>query len=333
MNEEAFLTAILNDPTEPASWLALADWLDEHDDPCRAELLRLTRGLLQPGGEGRPAREERLRCLLAQGVRPCWPTLTSSVGMRLALVPAGTFLMGSPGDEEGRWDWEGPRHEVTISRSFYLGVYTVTQGQYERVTGTNPSLFPARCGWLDRKGQDTRELPVESVSWDLAVAFCRRLSKRPEEKRQGRVYRLPTEAEWEYACRGGRCSSTPFFFGHTLSSSLVTTCERMFEGGSGKDSNLDCTTAVGSYLPNAFGLYDMHGNVREWCADWFEAGYYAHSPTKDPKGPRSGRDRVVRGGSYEDSMGYCTSAHRASWPPDYADSNFGFRVALTASGG
>jgi uncharacterized protein (TIGR02996 family) len=320
MNEEAFLAAIAEDPAEPTAWLALADWLEEQGDP-RGELLRLTRTLLQPGGAQREMQEERLRFLLAQGVRPCWPTTTNSIGVQFALIPAGTFLMGSPRDEEGRYDDEGPQHEVTLSRPFWLGTYPVTQEQYEQVMGTNPSWFSARGkGKAKVKKQDTRSFPVENVSWEDAAAFCRKLSELPEEQRRGRVYRLPTEAEWEYACRGGASSSTPFSFGHTLSSAQAN-----FNGDLGR------TSTVGSYPANAFGLHDLHGNVWEWCQDWY--GPYPRSAVTDPTGPSEGSSRVLRGGSWNDDAAYCRASYRDSFGPSSRLDDLGFRLAAVPSGG
>ncbi len=197
MNEEAFLSAIAEDPAEPAAWLALADWLQERGDP-RGEVLHLTRRLLEPVVEYRYLLEERLQSLLMAGVRPCWPTATNSIGMKLALIPAGAFRMGSSGAEVGHQAHEGPQHEVAITRPFYLRVFQVMG------MGNNPSWFSGQGGGsAEVVGLDTRDFPVESVPWEEAQEFCRRLSQREEEWQQGRVYRLPTEAEWEYACR--RC--------------------------------------------------------------------------------------------------------------------------------
>ncbi len=328
MNEEAFLAAITEDPAEPTTWLALADWLEEHGDP-RGEVLRRTRGLLEPGGEQRAEREERLRRLLAEGVRPCWPTLTNSIGVKLALIPSGTFLMGSPESEADRQADEGPRHQVAISRPFYLGVFPVTQEQYERVTGVNPSWFSSQGGGsAEVHNQETRIFPVEQVSWEDAVAFCGQMSKMADEKRLGRVYRLPTEAEWEYSCRGGTCSSTPFFFGPSLSSTQANFNGRFPYGQAAKGPFLRHTTAVGSYPANAFGLFDMHGNIWEWCQDWYDPEYYANSPSVDPRGPPPGHARVRRGGSWNYNGRNCRCAFRhASY--DHSSNFIGFRVALT----
>src|SRR5262249_34305038 len=143
---------------------------------------------------------------------------TNSIGMKFVLIPAGTFLMGSPLDEAERRVDEH-HHEVEITRPFYMGMYPVTQEEYQRLMGENPSGFAAAGGGAAKvKKLDTRRHPVEDIYWEEAVTFCRKLSEQPEEKKNGRVYRLPTEAEWEYACRGGAKSSTPFYFGDSLSS-------------------------------------------------------------------------------------------------------------------
>src|SRR5262245_49693305 len=193
--EQTLLLALHADPSDAACWLALADWLEEDGQPRRAELLRLRLGL-QDAAPQRFEREQRLRQLLAEGVRPVVPKLTNSVGMELALIPAGTFWMGSPQGEPGRHSDEDPRHQVTLTRAFYLGVHPVTQGQHQAVTGRNPSHF--RTGGEGAplvRGMDTSSFPVERISWSDSVAFCRLLSELPAERAAGRVYRLPSEAE------------------------------------------------------------------------------------------------------------------------------------------
>jgi formylglycine-generating enzyme required for sulfatase activity len=171
---------------------------------------------------------------------------------------------------------------------------------------------------------------VEDVSWNDAVEFCEQLSEMPEEKRAGRVYRLPTEAEWEYACRGGASSSKPFSFGDSLSSTQANFDGNYPYGGADKGPYLARTTRVGSYEANAFGLYDMHGNVWEWCADWYDQNYYKDSPRNDPKGPATSTSRVLRGGSWLDVGRVCRAAFRYDFEP--GDRNFiiGFRVVLVA---
>jgi formylglycine-generating enzyme required for sulfatase activity len=223
--------------------------------------------------------------------------------------------MGSPKDEKGRKDDED-QHEVEITRPFYMGACEVTQEEYVKVTGKNPSHFSGTGGGKFKvKGLDTRRFPVEDVSWDQATAFCKKLSELPEEKKSGRYYRLPTEAEWEYACRGGATSPFPFHFGDSLAPSQAN-----------YDGRLKRTSAVASYGPNAFGLYDMHGNVWEWCADWYDRNYYKNSPVKDPAGPAAGGRRVLRGGSSDDPALTCRSAVRDYFSPAYHKYTIGFRV-------
>ncbi len=243
-------------------------------------------------------------------------TIVNSIGMKLVLIPKGTFRMGSPIAEEGREDKEA-QHDVTISKNYYLGATEVTQGQYEKVMGTNPSNFPKR---VTRKS-DRSMYPVELVSWEDAVDFCKKLSELPEEKEAGRVYRLPTEAEWECACRAG--SKTAFEFGES-SESLG---EFAWFGG---NSNTQ-THPVGEKKPNASGLHDMHGNVWEWCSDWY--GDYPKGAVSDPTGPSEGSLRVVRGGSWRDGAADCRSAFRGWVDPSLRNSSaaFGFRIALSQS--
>jgi formylglycine-generating enzyme len=196
----------------------------------------------------------------------------------------------------------------------------VTQREFERVMGTNPSLFTK-----DQRGGPG--YPVEQVSWDEAAEFCRRLSLLLEERKAGHRYTLPTEAEWEYACRAG--TVTPFAFGHNLG---LSSTQANFDGtrpyGSAEvGPYLERTSKVGSYPANAWGLYDMHGNVWEWCQDWYAEGYDLASEV-DPTGPVHGSQRVLRGGSWNNSGFICRSARRNKYAPDFRNSNIGFRVAL-----
>ena len=167
------------------------------------------------------------------------------------------------------------------------------------------------------EGMDTGRFPAERVSWDKAVEFCRRLSEMPEEKKAGRNYRLPTEAEWEYACRGGATSYTLYHFGNHLAATQANF-----------NSQLNRTTAVGSYPANAWGLFDMHGNVWEWCQDWYDE--YDLSVTTDPQGPRSGTARVLRGGSWGSKARGCRAACRNGGTPGMRNNAWGFRVVLRA---
>ena len=235
-------------------------------------------------------------------------SITNSIGMKLVLIPAGTFTMGSPVGEVGRFPGETP-HEVTISKSYYLCANEVTQGEYEKVMGNNPSEF---------KGAKN---PVEMVNWEDAVSFCAKLSEVPEEKAAGRVYRLPTEAEWEYACRAG--STTSYSFGETAES--LGEYGWFGEGREGK------THPVGLKKPNRWGLYDMHGNVWEWCQDW-DADFPPDAST-DPQGPNGGTFRVFRGGCWNHDAVSGRSAKRygRGLDPSFRYFIFGFRVALSPS--
>ncbi len=214
--------------------------------------------------------------------------ITNTINMKLAYIPAGEFVMGSPSNEANRNSDEGPQHRVKISREFYMGICEVTQAQYKAVIGSNPSNF---------KGDN---LPVEGVSWNDAVDFCKKLSQK-----EGKTYRLPTEAEWEYACRAG--STTRFYFGD--SDSMLGDYGWYVENFGGQ------THPVGQKKPNAFGLYDMQGNVDEWCSDWYLKNYYSQSPEVDPQGPSSGEDRVLRGGSWFGDTEFCRSACRGCVKP------------------
>ncbi len=250
--------------------------------------------------------------------------ITNSIGMKLALIPAGKFTMGSPKTPAGFWQGED-EHEVAITEPFYLGVYEVTQEEYQKVMGINPSYYSARGGGKDKVvGQDTTRFPVEAVTWLDARLFCRKLAERPEEKERGRQYRLPTEAEWEYSCRAGTTSTaaTTFHFGDAL----VRTQANF-------GNHLGRTTKVGSYEPNHFGLHDMHGNVSEWCADWLAGDYYQNSPREDPLGPGAGVHRVVRGGSWSFSAEDCRATKRVGNMPVNRHDTLGFRVVCVPAPG
>jgi uncharacterized protein (TIGR02996 family) len=327
--EQTLLRAIHASPTDDLAWLALADWLEEEGDP-RAELLRLQQQLR--GEMAEPERftlEQRARDLLAGGVRPCVPIVVNSIGMQLALIRPGGFWMGSPRDEKDRYEDESPRHWVEITRPFYLGVFQVTQQQYQAVRKQNPSHFCRTGRGADRvRRLDTSDFPVDSVSWEEALLFCSALSNRAAEKKAGRSYHLPTEAQWEYACRAGTAWSDPFHFGESLSSRQANFDGQNPYGGARRGRSLRRTCRVGSYTPNAFGLYDMHGNVWEWCQDWFDVNYYAVSPKKDPEGPAEGEDRILRGGSFFYIASSCRAAIRFGRPENERSNLDGFRVAM-----
>jgi formylglycine-generating enzyme required for sulfatase activity len=261
---------------------------------------------------------------------------TNSLGMKLVLIPEGRFQMGAPIGEMDECEDE-LQHDVTISQNYYLGMTQVTQGQYEKVMGDNPSRFQG----CEVDGRDSSAFPVEQVSWDDVVEFCKKLSELPEEKKSGRVYRLPTEAEWEYACRAG--SNTAYCFGNNEES----LCDyAWFEDNSGYQ-----THPVGEKKPNAWGLYDMHGNVWELCSDWYD--YYIEGAVIDPSGPSEGRFsrqlyygvapidpshppdgpyRVYRGGCNGCEAKYCRSACRYGEDPSERREDLGFRVAMNFSG-
>lgn len=265
----------------------------------------------------------------AQKTPPTSPktALTNAIGMELAAIPAGEFLMGSlDSDTKANAD-EKPQHLVKITTPFFIGVYEVTQEEYEKVMGANPSFF-AKTGRGPEKvaGLDTRRFPVEFIRAELADAFCKKLSDLPEEKAAGRVYRLPTEAEWEYACRAG--GSTSFHYGDSLSSLQANFNGNFPSPDAGKGPYIARPIPVGSYEPNEFGLYDMHGNVSEWCLDNYHDDFYKNSPTEDPLDEGSSGDRTVRGGSWGSDANNCRSRHRYNVLPVRRYQSRGFRVVM-----
>jgi formylglycine-generating enzyme required for sulfatase activity len=253
-------------------------------------------------------------------------SFVNSIGMKLVRIPAGTFLMGSPASEAGHYDNE-TQHHVTLTRDFYLGTTVVTQGEYEQVMGMNPSYFSAGGGGRGKiNGMYTSRFPVEQVSWGDAVEYCRRLSALATEHAAGRVYRLPTEAEWEYACRAG--TATPFHFGSQLTSRQANFNGNHPYGITTTGPYLERTATVGSYGCNGYGLFDMHGNVWEWCSDWY--GDYTAPAQVDPLGAAAGSGRVNRGGGWSNYARDCRSALRGRNTPGNRDDNLGFRVALSS---
>ncbi len=231
--------------------------------------------------------------------------IVDSIGMRLVLIPTGSFNMGSPEEEAGRRSNE-TLHKVTISESFYLGQFEVTQDEYEKVMGTNPSSI---------KGA---KHPVETLCWEDAVSFCKKLSELPEEKAAGRVYRLPTEAEWEYACRAS--SETPYSFGDSA--------ELLRDHTWYAENSQNQHHPAGQKKSNRWGLYDMHGNVYEWCDDWYD---YPSRSVGDPQGPIRGSERVIRGGSWVvANESHFRSAHRSTYVPTDRSPMLGFRVVFNA---
>jgi formylglycine-generating enzyme required for sulfatase activity len=250
---------------------------------------------------------------------------TNSIGMKFVLIPPGEFEMGSSLEDVDRLvsrarqqnlpQWyadcissEAPRHRVRLTRAFYLGLCEVTQAQYQRVAGSNPSGF-------QESGPDA---PVESVSWEEAAGFCRLLSDMPGEKGSAGRYGLPTEAQWEYAARAG--TTTAWSFGDDVAA--------LSDHAWWSLNSERKTHSVGLKKPNAFGLLDVHGNVFEWCADWHSEEYYENSALADPTGPASGESRVLRGGSWSgDDPNLFRCAYRLNYPADYRSPGYGFRVA------
>jgi uncharacterized protein (TIGR02996 family) len=301
MQEKAFIDAILTEPDDHVSRLAFADWLSERDDP----------------------REAFVR---AQG--ELGPSIHTRAGGKMVPIPAGGFTMGSPDDEPFR-DPDERAHPVELTRHFYLGAGPVTVGEFRKFhldthyqtaalrsigLGWNAaagrwehrsSYFWANPGW--EQGDDE---PAVCLAWDDAVAYCRWLSDA-----DGREYRLPTEAEWEYACRAG--TTTPFNFGADLLPAQANYDHRYryamgVTGGDGPGR----TTPVGKYPANAFGLYDMHGNAWEWCSDWYDMTHFDTTRRRrDPPGARAGRDRVLRGGAWCVGARDCRSALRRCGDP------------------
>lgn len=219
--------------------------------------------------------------------------------IRLVLIPAGEFDMGSPPSEEARENDEGPVRRIKIGTPFYIGRCEVTQAQWKAVMGHARSNF---------KGPD---FPVDGIRWAEAVEFCKRLGEREPE-----TFRLPTEAEWEYACRAG--STTPYSFGDDAPFLVEHAWFNSNSGGK--------THPVGQKASNAFGLHDMHGNVWEWCSDWYAE--YLSGSTVDPMGPPEGSSRILRGGSWFCTPGPCRSANRGWNTPHIQDDDVGFRVVM-----
>jgi len=277
--------------------------------------------------------------------------ITNFLHMKFVLVPKGSFIMGGRelpeevvkkgGGKVVELLREHPTHRVEITRSYYLQTTEVTveafkafveatsyitgaeldgyswvwEGKWEKVSGAywRFPVGPFRSVRLEKLH------PVVHVSWYDAVAFCKWLSFM-----DGKVYRLPTEAEWEYACRAG--TETPFFFGDTISTEEANYDGNFTYGAGSKGVYRNKTTPVGSFPPNAWGLHDMHGNVWEWCSDWFDAEYYGYSLLKNPKGPEIGKARVLRGGSWYNYPRILRCAIRFGKSPGFQDGNLGFRV-------
>ena len=281
---------------------------------------------------------------------------TNSVGMRFRLISAGEFLMRnsnsldamakeSPSNRPASFDEEYPQHKVTITGPIFMGTTEVTQGHYEKVMGENPSWFaanrkPSRFSPKDNPvyGKSTSDFPVENVSWNDATRFCERLSAKEEK-----TYRLPTGEEWEYACRAGTTTTYSFgddgtqlgeyaWFGDNSGEQLIDVSDASLQHPldfvSALSSNCCRTHPVATKKPNAWGLYDMHGNVLEWCSD---TGVKRDATKNDPIGPTTDLARVCRGGCWAWDELCCRSAYRHQERPGFRSSLLGFRVVLVPS--
>ena len=233
--------------------------------------------------------------------------LPDSTALEMVYIPAGTYMMGSPTDELSRHNDEGPLRKVTISKGFYLGKYELTQAQWKAITGSNPSVF--------RNVQQAEDHPVDNVSWNDAHDYIAKLNTLNLG-----AFRLPTEAEWEYACRAG--TSTRYYWGADSSDQQVYNYAWAFPQSEGRSH------PVGLKKPNAWNLYDMCGNVWEWCQDW-RTSSYSTSDTVDPTGTPVGTKKIYRGGSWFNKPSTLRSANRNGHPPDTGGgANSGFRLLM-----
>jgi eukaryotic-like serine/threonine-protein kinase len=266
--------------------------------------------------------------------------ITNVFGMEFVLIRPGKFWMGSTDEEvreafqnnkkynsNAQLEWytrEQPKHEVEITKPFWVGKYQVTQKQWrDAVAGLRKVDLDLNAAPSNFKGDD---LPVERVSWN----DCSEMIKRLNASGEGFVYDLPTEAEWEYACRAG--TTTPYWFGETITPDDVNYNGQYPFGTASPGLHRGKTIPVGSLKkPNAWGLHDMHGNVLEWCRDWFGQEYYQDAPSQDPEGPKQGEYKVLRGGSWDSSAVNCRSAVRYRYVPDYRDSGVGFRCVIRSA--
>ncbi len=241
--------------------------------------------------------------------------LGNGTSLEMIEIPSGEFFMGSPTGEEGQDDDESPQHKVNI-KSFFIGKFVITQSQYQEIMGKNPSHFPGEMR------------PVERISWYDANEFCQKLTEKT-----GRTYRLPSEAEWEYACRAR--TSSPFYFGETITTNLANYDGNSTYANGPKSKYRQETTEVGSFPPNAFGLYDMHGNIWEWCEDTRHERYHGAPNTGsawvESDGDNDNRSRVLRGGSWYINPVFCRSAYRFDRSPASMEYDVGFRVVCSVS--
>ncbi|MFO0810192.1 MAG: SUMF1/EgtB/PvdO family nonheme iron enzyme [Gemmataceae bacterium] len=260
---------------------------------------------------------------LASGLKAGQPLvpdldLGGGVTMKFVFIPSGEFLMGAPDGEKDAEDGEKPQHWVRITKGFYMGIFEVTQEQYEAVMAANPSSHK-----VHNTNLDTRQFPVENVSWENADRFCDKLTLKT-----GKRIALPTDAEWEYACRAG--TTTPFHWGTSLNGTQANCLGEHPYATTAKGPSLRRPCKVGSYEPNPWGLYDMHGNVFEWCRDCYDPDFYKkHTLFVDPFNQADGW-RVVRSGGYGSGGVGCRAALRHGVTPWEHYGHVGFRVLCRA---
>jgi len=266
--------------------------------------------LIAVGCDDSTETEQPVEHPVEQPTEPAKESITNTLDMTFNKIPAGTFLMGSPESEPYREDVE-TQHKVTISKEFYMQTTVVTQGQWTAVMGTEPW----KGHFFSKLLKEGANYPAVYVNWDEAVAYCKKLSKQ-----EGNRYRLPTEAEWEYACRAG--TETRWSFGDDEKE----LGDYAWYDENATDIGEEYAHQVGLKKANAFGLYDMHGNVWEWCSDYYGADYYKQSPEKNPLGPTSGSSRVLRGGSWLNITRLTRSAFRFRYAADFRDFSGGFRL-------
>ena len=293
--------------------------LHQEDRQCRRKLLQATAAAALSGC-GSVLLGGSKRGLARRMDGSALDTYTNSIGMEFVPIPAGTFLMGSPDSDREARDPEKPRHEVTISRPYYLGKFEVTQAQWTAVVGGSPFARDRSNPYYNLPGMAeriTRPDHPATVSWNDAQEFIARLNGMEGVAR----YRLPTEAEWEHAARAG--TRTRYSFGDDAAGLGR-------HAWHGEDFASGGTHPVGRKEPNPWGLHDVHGNVWEWVQDWFDPAYYARSPSVDPQGPGAGATRVVRGGSWHVTATSWRTAFRRDYDPDYRGISIGFRVLRTA---
>lgn len=248
------------------------------------------------------------------------PQVRKSLPLRMVQIPAGEFLMGSPSTEPKRQDQEGPQRSIQVP-SFYIGAYAITQKQYEAIMGNNPSYF------TEDQAKDSANFPAEQITWQDADLFCKQLSELTK-----RTYRLPSEAEWEYACRAG--TTTPFCFGETLTTEISNYFSdfSLVDTENFEENYRNTTVAADSFWPNAFGLYNMHGNIHEWCSDDYHDSYNnAPNDATHWISNQTNASKVMRGGSWFNDTHVCRSAARDKNTQEGRSNSFGFRVVCEST--